>query len=259
MAEGLRQHQQIPAEKISVIYGGVPVQAVTEGALAQTPQAVRQWCGLGADDFIIAACGFADWRKGPDLFVQLADSMRRSGRADKLAFLWIGKVPSDQHGKILLHDVRQLGLSAAVKFIGEQQNPFPFLNACDLFCSCSREDPFPLVMLEAAALRKPVVCFEKSGGANEFCARGGGLAAPYLNVNALGDCLFRLLENTELRRETGETAARLVNEEFNLRSFAPRILQLIEKFHRPPKPKPTPKPPTFGERLKNFGKSLIGI
>ena len=257
--EGLRQHHQIPAEKISVIYGGIPVQSVIEGASARTTREVRQWCGLGEDDFVIAACGFADWRKGPDLFVQLADAMRRQGRADKLSFLWIGKVPADQHGKILLHDVRQLGLSASVKFIGEQQNPFPFLNACDLFCLCSREDPFPLVMLEAAALRKPVVCFEQAGGANEFCARGGGLAAPYLNVEALGDCLFRLLENQELRREIGEAGARLVNEEFNLRCFAPRILQLIEKFNRPPKPKPIPKPPTFGERLKTFGKWLIGI
>ncbi|MDB6022550.1 MAG: glycosyl transferase group 1, partial [Pedosphaera sp.] len=252
--EVLRQRHQIPAEKISVIRESIPVQFVTDGAGARTVAEARQWCGLAEDDFVVAACGRADWRKGPDLFVQLADIVRRrNGRARKVSFLWIGRLPADEHGRILLHDLQQLGLSASVKFIGEQANPYPFLNACDVFCSCSREDPYPLVMLEAAALGKPVVCFEQSGGAEEFCARGGGFAVPYLDLKAMGRCLLRLLEDEKQRCRTGEAAAQLVNEEFSLRSSTPRIAQLIEKFSRPPRPKPQPAPPpTIGTRLKEW-------
>ena len=76
-------------------------------------------------------------------------------------------------------------MTDAVHFVGELENPHPLLNACDLFCLPSREDPFPLVMLEAGALGKPMVCFDGAGGAKEFAARGAGIVVPYLDVPAM--------------------------------------------------------------------------
>src|SRR4051812_4450388 len=76
VADGLRQHHQIPTEKVSTIYEGIAINVVREGAAGQTTRQARQAGGLGQDTTVIAACGFADWRKGPDLFVQLAALMR---------------------------------------------------------------------------------------------------------------------------------------------------------------------------------------
>jgi ubiquinone/menaquinone biosynthesis C-methylase UbiE/glycosyltransferase involved in cell wall biosynthesis len=260
VADGLRQHHQIPAEKVSTIYEGISIKSVREGAAAQTTREVRQGCGLAEDTMVIAACGFADWRKGPDLFVQLAALMRNyNGNRGKLAFLWIGSLPGDERGKILLHDVQQLGLSGLVKFVGEQDNPYPYLNLCDVFCLCSREDPFPLVMLEAAALAKPMLCFEKAGGAGEFCKKGGGFAVPYLNLEVMCERLIQLIEDEGLRRQAGEAAARLVRNEFDLGIVAPQILELIDEHSREPEPIPKPEPPpTFKRRVVNFGKSVAG-
>ncbi|MDB6111158.1 MAG: hypothetical protein JWR69_2908 [Pedosphaera sp.] len=259
VADGLRERHQLPPEKISTIYEGISIQAVREGAAAEPAREFRQACGLDDETVVIAGCGFADWRKGPDLFVQLAALLRNSmGDRKKLCFLWIGMLPDDGRGRILLHDIQQLGLSGWVKFVGEQSNPYPYLNLCDVFCLCSREDPFPLVMLEAAALAKPMVCFEKAGGAGEFCAKGGGFAVPYLNLEAMCQRLVQLIEDGGLRRQAGEAAARLVRNEFDLGLIAPQILQLIDRFSREPEPIPEPEPPpTFRKKVKNFGRSIV--
>jgi glycosyltransferase involved in cell wall biosynthesis len=258
VSQALQKLHAIPGEKISMVYGGISVSSIRERALERSVTEARQWCGLGEQDFVIGACGFADWRKGPDLFLQLADSLRRrNGPSRKLSFLWTGRIPGDSAGRILLHDLQRLGLGETVKFIGEQANPYPFLNACDVFCSCSREDPFPLVMLEAAALGKPTVCFENSGGAPEFCARGAGFTVPYLNLEAMGQMLLQLADDDKLRARTGESAMTLVEQEFDTRNLTSRIAQLIEKFSRTPKPKPPPPPPTFAMRLRNFRRSLL--
>jgi glycosyltransferase involved in cell wall biosynthesis/2-polyprenyl-3-methyl-5-hydroxy-6-metoxy-1,4-benzoquinol methylase len=255
----LQQRHAISPAKITMVHEGIPIQSVVQRAAERTPAELKRWCGLADDAAVIAACGFADWRKGPDLFLQLADSLRRelSGRKE-LACVWIGRLPEDERGRMLLHDLRQLGLAESVKFIGEQENPYPWLALCDVFCLCSREDPFPLVMLEAAALSKPTVCFENAGGAEEFCARGGGFAGPYLDVAAMCERITQLLENEPLRRQAGKTAAQLVKNEFELGVIAPRILQVIEPFRREPSPPPPPLPPTIGRRLRKLGESVMG-
>ncbi|HWY77341.1 MAG TPA: methyltransferase domain-containing protein, partial [Verrucomicrobiae bacterium] len=150
VAANLAAKHRVAPKKISVIHEGIPVQGILQLAADRTPAEVRRWCGIDNDTAVIVGCGYVDWRKGADLFVQMANLIRRrmDGRR-KVAFLWIGRLPDDERGHILLHDLRRLGLTDSVKFVGEQYNPYPCLAICDIFCLCSREDPFPLVMLEA--------------------------------------------------------------------------------------------------------------
>lgn len=145
-------------------------------------------------------------------------------------FLWIGWVPNDTLTQVLLRELAIFGLEDCVRFLGEKENPYPLLNACDVFCLPSRIDSFPLTMLEAAALAKPVVCFARSGGAAEFCALGGGFAEPYLDTLAMGQRCLDLMANPNLRRESGEKAARLVREKFDVSHTAAQVWEVIRPF-----------------------------
>jgi hypothetical protein len=106
----------------------------------------------------------------------------------------------------------------------------------DLFCLVSREDPFPLVVLEAAALGKPTVCFQQAGGTPEFCALGGGIAVPYLDVDAMAAVLIELIEGESRRSELGQRAAQLAREQFDIEVMGPRLMELIERWARPAAP-----------------------
>jgi glycosyltransferase involved in cell wall biosynthesis len=57
--------------------------------------------------------------------------------------------------------------------------------AADGFMFTSRQEPFGLVMVEAAWLGKPIVAFDKSGGPTEFISEGIGTLVPHLNIPLL--------------------------------------------------------------------------
>ena len=80
-------------------------------------------------------------------------------------FLWVGGDMTNLHSAQILHDAAKLRLGDYFKVLGTVPNPLDFFAAFDVFVLLSREDPFPLVCLEAASLGKPFVCFDNAGGA----------------------------------------------------------------------------------------------
>jgi glycosyltransferase involved in cell wall biosynthesis len=230
VARDLREAYQVPADRISRIYGGVPVELVLQRASEIGPDQVRRELGVSQDTFVVGACGTEVWHKGPDLFIQVARHFKQHAPGGKFIFLWIGWTPNDTLTHVLRREIALFGLEDCVRFLGERENPYPFLNACDVFCLPSRLDSFPLAMLEAAALGKPVVCFTQSGGAAEFCALGAGFTEPYPDTKAMGQRCLDLMANSNLRRESGAKAARLVRERFDIRLTGSQVWEAIRPF-----------------------------
>ena len=57
-----------------------------------------------------------------------------------------------------------------------------YFSIFDVFALMFREDPFPLVCLEAALLEKPNLCFARAGGASELVESDSGFVVPYLDL-----------------------------------------------------------------------------
>src|SRR5262249_45137938 len=130
----------------------------------------------------------------------------------------------------LLHDINVLGLQRYVHFLGEKTNPLDYFAACDLFVLMSREDPFPLVMLEAASMGRPILCFEGSGGATEFVENDCGFAVPYLDIEAMASKLLTLLDSTALYEDCARRAKQKVSERHTVTTTAPKLLRVIDDF-----------------------------
>lgn len=130
------------------------------------PVAPTRPAGVPAEALVVAGCGAAGWRKGTDLFLDLARDLppRVGGRPVHLA--WIGGEarPGDLHR--LRADIALRGLGERVHLVGEVPDAGPWLAGADVLALTSREDPFPLVVLEAGARGVPVVAF-RSGGVTE--------------------------------------------------------------------------------------------
>ena len=80
----------------------------------------------------------------------------------------------------------------------------------DIFALTSREDPYPLVVLEAALLQKPMVCFENAGGAQDLIETDAGIIVPYLSLNAMANAIVSIKENPECRLQMGQIARKKV-------------------------------------------------
>jgi hypothetical protein len=212
---------------------------VAANVAGEPAEVLRQRHDLPVNAFVVAGCGTVDARKGPDMFVQAAARVHRQGTDGRpLRFLWIGRTTDVELRRMLDYDIRRLGLQAEVRFVGELAAPHGLLALSDVFCVTSREDPFPLVMLEAAALAKPVVCFEGSGGAAEFCALGGGLTVPFLDVAALADRCQELRLDPARARETGRRGAASVRDHFTVERVAPKLWREIEAVLGRPQSRP---------------------
>jgi len=104
-----------------------------------------------------------------------------------------------------------------------------YFAAADVFALTSREDPYPLVCLEAAALAKPIICFADAGGMPEFVEEDCGFVVPYLDVEAMADRVIALLDSAECRLTMGANARRKVAERHDISVSAPRIMEIIER------------------------------
>jgi glycosyltransferase involved in cell wall biosynthesis len=205
--ENLVRHHAVDPARISVVYG-----ACDSAADYPKSAGLRQERGFGSADFLVCGCGTMDWRKGFDLFVQTAFRVCCiEGRKD-VRFLWIGSPISKETGIEYAYEVEMLGLNSSLILMGAHENPSEVFAQCDLFFLSSREDPFPLVMLEAARQGLPIICFESSGGATEFVQPAFGSIVPLLDVVAASRDVIRRADDRVGAASTGQHARRRAME-----------------------------------------------
>lgn len=207
--KNLVENHGIKKEDIEKIYGFLPVSEIRP---QQTRESIYSELGIPAGSHAICGAGTTDWRKGPDLFIRLEEAVNRR-LPERTFFLWVGGDKTSTEG--------------GVRFLGSRKNPFDYFAACDIFAMVSREDPFPIVCLEAAALERPIVCFEKAGGIPEFVEQDCGFIVPYLDIEAMAEKIVKLLDSEGLRRSLGERARHKVIERHDINISAPRLLMLI--------------------------------
>ena len=163
---------------------------------------------------LVGACGRADERKGVDLWLDVAARVHAHRSASR--FVWIGE-PRPEDRSTLDRE----GLAAYVHFTGELPDPAPTLAQLDVFTLPSRLDTFPLVVLEAMALGRPVVAFD-TGGVRRQLGDAGVLVAPG-DVAAFAAAVEHLLDEPDRARALGEAARARVAAEFDIAVFHRRV------------------------------------
>lgn len=202
--DNLVRRHGVAAERITVIHGACAAPRLARGA-----GGLREKLGIPENAFVAGGCGTMDWRKGIDLFIQVANRVAKSPDCADIYFCWIGNCVSESSGLELHYEIELHGLAGRLFFLGELPDPAPCLADLDLFLLTSREDPFPLAMVEAARQGVPVVCFEGSGGATEFVDDTVGAAVPMLDVGAMAQAVKDLEASPARRAALAEGAYRM--------------------------------------------------
>lgn len=228
----LQEALHVAGEKITVVHPFGQPSGLTPETGAQTRKKIRVGLGIHDSDIVVGMCGYANWRKGHDLFLLLAKAVSQLRPARRHIFLWIGVDEDSPEYHQMSHDRALLGLKNTVRLIPAVSNPHDYLSALDVFTLTSREDAFPMVTLEAAALGVPVVCFAGSGGTQELVGTESGHVVPYLDINAMAAAVVALSDDPALREHIGQTLRARAHVEFTVETQAPKLLAVIER-HRP--------------------------
>ena len=184
--------------RLRVLPPAVVVEGRGPAPGSDATSSVRAQIGADDDRPLVVACGEASWRKGADLFVDVA---RRS--ASGATWAWVGRRPR-AFGRLLDHDVLTAGLDGRVRWVGEVADARPLLAAADLVVMPSREDPQPLVPLEAAVVGTPTAAFD-IGGLSALAADGAAEVVPFPDTVALAGAVDEILGD---RRRRDALAAR---------------------------------------------------
>jgi len=224
VSEYLSKGIGIPKAKINLIHGS-PIVRTHQHDQHEDRQTICQRLGIPKESLIVGMSGLPQWRKGTDLFVQLALHARRMLGPNPCHFVWLGEDSRSQHGAS--YDVAHSGLEGICHFVPAVSNPESYYKAFDVFALTSREEPFSLAMLEAALCGVPIICFD-TGGSPDLVEDDAGIVVPYLDVPAMAAACVELLRDEDRRRQFGKNAQRKVQERYLLDIQAPKILALIE-------------------------------
>jgi len=181
-----RNLEVLNGKNIHLFYESVKVGDVKSNA-AKVKE-IRNKLNIPPGAFVWAMSGFTQYRKGLDFIPEI---MARMANTD-MHFIWIGRVNNSGYDYFMQEEIKKKGISN-FHLVGEQADEFyDYMDCADAFVLTSREDAFPLVMIEAAALGKPIVSFN-SGGVREFLKEGMGKVVDSWNISDLTDAMLAVM------------------------------------------------------------------
>ena len=196
--------------------------------------------GYQPGELVVGCCGSVEHRKGADLFEELAARVRSAIPGFNVRFVWVGQDDAT---------ARPSGRTQA-EFIGSRANPYAHMGCFDIFALPSRDDPFPLVVIEAMLLGKPVVAFDVGGVSRQIGE--AGVLVPVGDVAALADRVVRLLKDEHSRHILGAMARARALSMYSTGAFMAALGDLIAMVPFAPVEK---SEPTRGGNLSAHGES----
>lgn len=185
---------------------------------------IRRELKIATGDKLVLGIGYADMRKGFDLFLQLWRVMRWRGPRGTVHFCWLGDMDPGMRAW-LADEISAAEATGSFHLPGRRDDVGAFLNAADALAMTSREDPFPSVVLEAMAAGIPAYAFDRSGGIPDMLREtGAGMVVPYGDVTAMAEALTLGLRG----EDAAVRAARrtVVAERFDWRAYVRDLLGL---------------------------------
>jgi glycosyltransferase involved in cell wall biosynthesis len=229
--ENLMKTYNIKEEKISLVYASI-IPKYFEYSDNNNKKIRDKYIYGMEDKFCIVGSGIGlAYRKGVDIFIRISNMLK----SDKFQFIWIGDFNKDE--KINDFTFDEIKKNSNVKFLGFNDSPQEILKACDVFLLTSREDPFPLICLEAAEVCLPLLCFEGTGGMVNFIKKSGcGFVSPNMNqygdfaLSHMADKILYLHEKQNERRQMGIKAREYLLQNFTIDITTPQIANLLKSF-----------------------------
>ncbi len=183
--------------------------------------------GIPDDRIILLCCGWMDWHKGIDLFILLAKYLCEIN--EKVHFVWVGGNSKDNGFKLMKFEIEKLNLSNRISLIPSKPFAQSYIGCADIFLQLSREESFSLVTLEAGLARKPILCFDKSGGPLEIVNYDRRFIVPYIDIISMSERILEILNNNDLKSEMSNYLFNRIISNYSIEKCASTVLDTILK------------------------------
>jgi len=157
--------------------------------------------GIDTSNFVVMGAGTVEYRKGVDVFIDVARKAASKMHGLNPLFIWIGhgyNSDHDQYSIYLCDQIKRANLQDIVHFLP----PTPAIETAyalsDVFILSSRLDPLPNVTIDAISAGLPVLCFDNTSGIAEILKDAGlerECVSPYMDSADMAEKIVNLSLN----------------------------------------------------------------
>jgi glycosyltransferase involved in cell wall biosynthesis len=214
-----------PHRPMRLVFPGVDFDRFNAASLP-SPSEARKQLGLPLTGPIVGIVGRLQRWKGIHVFIEAIPAVLKG--VPDANFVVVGGVHDLEadYAANLREQIRMLGLEGRVVLTGLQQNVPLWMQAMDVVVHASDREPFGIVVLEAMALKKPVVAGSEGGPKTIITPEVNGLLAPYGDSAALAKKILRYLGNHEFADKVGSLAQQRAAE-FSTQHYAKNLVDAI--------------------------------
>ncbi len=212
--------------KVTVVYNGLNLKEFDPTQFDR--KACRAELGLRREHFLIGNIGWlAPW-KGQREFIGAAALV--AAKCAQARFVIVGSTTDERYHTYAeeLHTLARDLLGDRLSWAGARQPVQPVLASLDLLLHCAEREPFGRVLIEAMAMRVPVIAFA-DGGPDEIIADGetGRLIQPH-DTTGMAEAAVRLFDEPSTREAMGKAARARVETLFDSGAIARQIEGIYE-------------------------------
>ena len=164
---------------------------------------VRKSLGLSAENFVILCVASLQHHKGQDIIVSQYEQIL--AKMPTALLIFIGPIVDNEWTRRFLNTIEATEKSQQILLLGPKANALEYIYAADLLVLPSRTEAMPRVILEAMALKTPVVA-SNVDGIPELIEHG---KTGYLYSNNQPETMVGYIS---LLARDGETRQAMVNE-----------------------------------------------
>lgn len=206
--------QTYGADRVVCVHNGIDLEAVH--VTMQRSEKRKEW-QIDDTTVLIGTVGRLVPVKGHAILLEALRILRNLNQ--NVTLIFVGDGPLRGH---LEAEVKRLGLKQSVRFAGHQEQSYDFINMMDIFVLPSLHEGIPMVLLEALALKRPIIA-SRVGGIPEVVSHGqSGMLVSPANADELAAGLRDMVQDRAKATAFGIAGRSQVEQEFNASIMANR-------------------------------------
>ena len=221
MKQSLCLREKIPGNKITLIYNGVDVDAISKVSCNKTE--LRESLGIHPCIPVLGTVGRLAPEKQYPLLLKSLSILKNRGI--EFIALIVGDGPDRKPLEFL---AEKMSLNDRIRFLGQRNDVIQLLELMDVFVFSSGGEAFSITMLEAMTKAKPIVAFDVKGVDEAIVTHETGFLVSFGDVEEFANKVKLLLESPELALRMGKSGFERVNTEFDIRSNIKKLEALYE-------------------------------
>lgn len=210
------------------IYAPVDVRKFDPDEMGES--GLRRELGIGEETVIVGSVGNVNPIKGYEYLLRAAGQVEEN--TDRTVAVLLAGAVLDSQSKYVerLQRIREdLDLEDTVRFLGHRSDVGELLLEFDVFALSSIAEACPMAVLEAMAMRKPVVATDVGGVPEQIDDGETGWLVPPRDPASLARAITEALEHPEEGRRRGKKARQNVIETFSLDRCVQRHIHVYRK------------------------------